>query len=784
MGIKKGLFRLSLILLAVILMTGGILPSVGVAAANVVKIEKTYDIVVAYDNSGSMYNGVDYWCKAKFAMEIFASMMDFENGDKLTIFPMWEVVTDGSKPAQADDYIENEDPIEIRSVSDINKISNMYSLKPGSTPISVVDKAAKYLRKSNATDKWLIVLTDGAFDGDASNMKYNDQEILRLANSLVLSKERTEEILKGYASKDMKLQYFLLGEVKVHDYIMDVVEADEKRYLYSDQAKTSDALQEKLIGICNKIFQRDELTDSLFGKSLTLDISMKSLIVFVQGEGAKINSLITDDENKTVIDPTSNSGQRKFSEYSWPGPYGKDSAGTDYTPKTDRSLYGQVVTFGECAKGKYTLDITGADRDKIKIFYEPDVDMTVEIKDLEGNPVDIEKGSVLGGQYKLYAKLIDAKTGEDITKSPLMGNNVKFDIEITEDGKSPRIEPIDVDKGSTITLNPGSDVGTVVTGTYLKDYKISSEDDSSIFPNTLEIIDPEDALKLKAEVLQPNKWYQLSDNKKWKPIRVDLLVDGEPLTDEQLKAVSFDFKALCGDDEKKGKSLLYKVEPLEGESAVNVYLAKDENGKYKAPSTGEYDLTITASLESNKGDTLYGSDKVSFNIQILPLAVVWAIAISGILFLILLLFLILNQKVLPNHIECESTVFKLKNKTISDIHADVRYSKRDRTLSIATPTEVAGEGQCYVVFKLVPIDKLKDKSKNRRIRIVDITSENPKIAINSYTYERDPKTGRIIDPLSRGIAGGEPKPISRDARNMTVDISTKYSTLSCKLRHK
>ena len=101
MGMKKGLFRLSLIISALLLVVGGILPSIGAAAADVVKIEKTYDIAVAYDNSGSMYDNDDRWCKAKFAMEIFASMLDYKNGDKLTVFPMWEVVTDGSMPPKA-----------------------------------------------------------------------------------------------------------------------------------------------------------------------------------------------------------------------------------------------------------------------------------------------------------------------------------------------------------------------------------------------------------------------------------------------------------------------------------------------------------------------------------------------------------------------------------------------------------------------------------------------------------------------------------------------------------
>lgn len=41
------------------------------------KNQKNYDIAIAFDNSGSMYDN-RAWCRAKYAMEIFASMLDYE----------------------------------------------------------------------------------------------------------------------------------------------------------------------------------------------------------------------------------------------------------------------------------------------------------------------------------------------------------------------------------------------------------------------------------------------------------------------------------------------------------------------------------------------------------------------------------------------------------------------------------------------------------------------------------------------------------------------------------
>ena len=56
-------------------------------AATVTKNVKTYEIAVVFDNSGSMYDN-QAWCRAKYAMEIFSSMLHYDSGDVLKIFPM------------------------------------------------------------------------------------------------------------------------------------------------------------------------------------------------------------------------------------------------------------------------------------------------------------------------------------------------------------------------------------------------------------------------------------------------------------------------------------------------------------------------------------------------------------------------------------------------------------------------------------------------------------------------------------------------------------------------
>ena len=69
------LLKLSSLVLA-IMITASVL-SVGTLAnaATTTKAEKSYEIAVVFDNSGSMYDN-QAWCRAKYAMEIFSSMLN------------------------------------------------------------------------------------------------------------------------------------------------------------------------------------------------------------------------------------------------------------------------------------------------------------------------------------------------------------------------------------------------------------------------------------------------------------------------------------------------------------------------------------------------------------------------------------------------------------------------------------------------------------------------------------------------------------------------------------
>lgn len=577
MPINKRSWRCLVLGLVVCLLLAGI--PVQATAATVTKTAKTYDIAVAYDNSGSMYDN-SAWCHAKYAMEIFASMLDYGNGDKLTVFPMWEVTTDGSTPSASRSQ-ESTSAISVQSTADIDKLANMYTPYPSGTPFTPVTKAYNYLKSSSASQKWLIVLTDGAF------------------NSMSLDKTRSE--LKKMSGNSIKVQYLAIGSGYG-------IRADEADHLYASSVKTANELQTELIGICNKIFQRDELKNRLSGNALKLDISMRKLIVFAQGKNATVTAL--KDANGTTIPVTMNSGQRSSAKY------------PEKLSTLDTSLAGQVVTFGACPAGDYTLEYSNAD--KIQIFYEPDVDMKVSLVNSDGEEEDFTDGTITAGEYTYNVQLTDAVTGEDITNSDLMGGNVNVSTTFTYDGKP----PITVQNGGKVTLEEGDNVKVDVVGTYLQDYTISNSDDNTIFPVSLNIEPDKMELSITATVEQPNAWYTLYEHDEWKPIRLDLKLDGQPLSDLQMAVTVLTIQP--------DNPIPYRTEILKGQSAVNIYIGQDANGQYVEPETGDYKLTVNGVTPVEFFEPASGTATAEFAVRAEPIWLWWILIVIAIAIIVIL----------------------------------------------------------------------------------------------------------------------------------------------------
>ena len=604
--LSRALGRTSAVLLILIMMVGLMWTTpLATSAATVDAEEKSHDIAIVFDNSGSMYES-PAWCRAKYAMEIFASMINYGK-DSLHIFPMWEVTTDGSRPESGGSF----SAIEIKSKADIDKISNMYTVKAWGTPFAPVTEAGDYLSRSKADEKWLIVLTDGEFNQVGRNSEmagFTDNE---LKNRLL-----------GVAKNGIKVQY--VGFAGASE-----LSSDEGRNFFAKKSSDT-SLKKDLIDICNAIFQRSELPRKyLTNAALNLDLSMKSVIVFVQGSNANIASLTDSGGQKIAV--TMDSGQRKYSKISAGAPY-KDAP-------VDDTLAGQVVTFAACPKGQYTLSYSGVDQDNIQIFYEPDVDIQVTLKNSDGVEIT-ETDTLASGKYTITSRLIDRVTGEDVTSHELMGNDVTLTTYVKT---SQNAQPTEYPNGAEIEFNPGDEVSIYIRGRYLEKYTISSEDDPGLnWLNGLDIQPPPVPLQVEATVLQDHSWYTQSDHDNWQPIRVDLTIDGQPLTADQMANTELSVTV--------SPELKVRYEMLPGESAYMIYIAQDQNGAFVEPDNGNYTLTAHVTYTDEYGQPIQNEDSVKFDIQSCPWWWPWLWKVLLGLLALAILAAILFHPVLPKKI--------------------------------------------------------------------------------------------------------------------------------------
>lgn len=726
-------------------------------AALVEKTQRTYDIAVAFDNSGSMYDNTQAWCQAKYAMEIFASMLDYENGDKLTIFPMWKVTTD-SQPEYDANANKNVDPVVIDSKEDINLISNMFTVVALGTPFAPVREAYSYLKDSEKTDRWLVVLTDGVFGKDTRNDN----------NTVDVQAE-----LNNYASDEIKVQYLGIGND------LDSLVANPEKHLYVKNS-SAENLQSDLSEICNRIFKRSVLPSKYMnGNTIKLDVAMNNLIVFAQGADEKVKISGIKNAKGESVGMTFDSGVRKYSEIS--ANYLKEEAEWTGPAVVDNTLFGHVVTFAGCPKGEYTIDCSGATN--IQVFYEPNVDILVTLKDKEtGEEVYNSATSegeieVVAGKYRLDYKIVDNLTGEDVSESDLLGN-VELDAEIVpSDGK-----PVKVKKGGDVKLVADESTFIRVSGIYLDDYRITTEDNKAAFTFKVRIPEVDD---LQIDVEGADNWYTISQNEKWQPMKAKFTLNGQPLTADQMKALEFAVKP-------SKDSLKLRTETLGDESAIMVYIAKDEAGNFVKPETGIYTLEFTGQLPANEyGLRPADSEKKLFEIQ--NYAEYWRWLIYVVVFAILLaLFLMfMSQKVLPKRIDKDKAKFwTISAGELDGGSVDFRYNRKNKSISLSGPTSVDYDEQCSASFNLKAVDNRFTPSKKRRIAVVGISTSCEKVKLGVTEYVN--VDGRWVKSTAAKAAamGKETPPVDQ-----TLSVSPSFelirapggassATLQCKAKTK
>lgn len=698
-------------------------------------------IAIVFDNSGSMYDqGDQAWCRATYAMEVFASMLN--TGDVLQIYPMWPITAGGKEYTR-------ENPLQITDAAQASVIRDIFTPKADGTPIESIDCAIEGLQKMQATEKYLIILTDGG------TFSKNGHGYTKVETQKQLDKR-----IQQYAGSAMTVMYLGIGSEAC------IPKTEQSEYFVKAQAADTAKVLSTLTQMCNLIFGRDTLPGSLLstsasGYTIEFDISMSKLIVFVQGENISNLKITGDSVGKKV------SSQQTM--------YSTKGAG-DFKSVPDTSLQGMMVTYEDCLAGTYKVEFTGT-ATSVEVYYEPDADLDFVFTDAAGNMVDPQ--ALYEGDYKVSFGMKDAKTGQLIT-SKLLGNPV-YQGGYYIDGKEYPINHEGFSGSVDVPLAMGEKFKANLTVTYLSGYTISKDSSDFGWPEDGITVAPRPAGDFRLEITGGDSMYSLQKLEEGAPYIAKVYYQGTQLTGSELEKVElkwepetsnaeikkefaddhwklylhykdpdspqdtvcgactvtiYAFYSAQGSSEAQAQcSLKYNIkddfsplqiqmivpetyvvigelenskeyevklklnrEELTAAEFANVKLQVDcgvkhtvtpdpQNSSYRIKlqpteglAEGDYPIKVTAVYTDNIGRETSVSDEVTVTLSETPLWVRWAIGLLALLILFLIIWMIMHIKVLPTKAH---TTRKLSN---------LNYDGEDVTNSTAFLAEIKKDG--------------------------------------------------------------------------------------------
>ena len=623
---------ISLFLTVILLFTCVLVGTTTVYAA---KTESSRGIAIVFDNSGSMYDADDQaWCRATYAMEVFASMLN--SGDTLQIYPMHPITV-------GDKEFTMQNPLQITDAAQASTIREILTKDAGGTPIESIDCAVQGLQIIQTDKKYLVILTDGGTFSKNGHGLTEDR-----------TKTELDKRIQANASNSMSVMYLGIGSDAC------TPNTEESEYFVKKQAVNTADVLSMLTDMCNLIFGRDTLPKSrISGKTMEFDISMKKLIVFVQGEN--ISDLKVKSESGDAVGKLISSQQTKYST----------KGAADYKSVADTSLQGMIVTHEECAAGTYNIEYKGT-ATSVEVYYEPDADLEFFFTDSEGNNVDLN--SLYEGEYKVSFGMKDAKTGKLIS-SDLLGkphyegsytiNGEKTNF--THDGQSGEV-PIVLKMNDTFEAD--------LTVTYLSGYTISKNSTDFGWPNGgVKVLAPPLG-KFDAKLTVPQDYILIKELEQTPEFIVDLTIGGKKLTAEEFDAVTVTVD--CG-------GIAHTVTPKKEDSQ---YLIKLE--ATKGIAEGGYRINVDAKYLDEAGREAQDNATAKVTLSNTPLWVKWAIGLFLLMLLILLLWIILHIKVLPKYMHTTKHISSM-NFDGDDVTQSTNFFAETKKNSIRVQSKYGGK---------------------------------------------------------------------------------------------
>lgn len=503
--------------------------SVSVTRVNAEEGSNKYGKVinVLYDDSRSMYwDGSKRWCAAKYALEVFGAMLG-EN-DLMNIYMINDdkIIT-----------VQGSDP---KRVETIHKMNSRY----WGTYFKSLERTASAIKKvNNADERWLVVVSDGEFQ-DANN-------------------SQVQKCIDSCTKEGIKSVYLMIGG-------NPVITDDPAHYAFSRGVKDStDDILLQVTNVANQIFEHQVLPDSRISKgdsktSINIDIPVEEIVVFAQGEGAKIGSLEYNGKEQKPVDTHT---VRHSGDVLPENPDDLDMI------KVDESLYGVVARFkdpsGIFEKDTFPVGVSGASL--VEYYYKPAVNVNCELY-LGNQKIPPNSTGLEAGKYKVKMNFTHPVTGE-VVSSPLLDvaefslKAVNNSDEFVIDGTSGEV---DLKKG-TVEIHAVAELPGNIELRSDKNYKVQQS--------------------LKVELVSDPPVYKqeelISQEPRGITVKVSDAEDGSPIPSDSVNNMQF----TVFDGSADGK---LTWEWIKNSDNTWTGIPRSADGTMGSLPTGKTDITITA----------------------------------------------------------------------------------------------------------------------------------------------------------------------------------------------
>lgn len=489
-------------------------------------------IYIVFDNSVSMVldeNGkanTDL-ADATYALQVLLGML--EDDDTAAIYPISKF--DGTEKSKEidivtfdSDMVENKKELQNMIIEDV-----VSSLAEWTYFTSVENALNDLYNKSDNTEKWLVILTDGEYEDEGWTKKNTPTKV--------------DDYLKNSKYGDINIIHYSFGIDS--DYNYDMLNSTDNVTYYTD---TDDNMLNTMIKIGNQIFGRQEINvketeNGVY--SFTLDAPVSKLLFFVQD--LQGTAALQIDSSDFTGENSKNLGVGTITEEQMEK-IPRNSGQSSLSYKIGTSYQGNIATYefsvGNSDKsnllpaGEYEITVQGGDNPNLRLYCEPVIDVGIVFEKVGGEEKYVFFSSdsvneIPRGEYNVYLELYDPlETSVTENKYETLSSASQFRQQMESAGKiageNLSAEIVDIWQGK---LECGI-------------YQISAEAD--IFAGLSEKIEIEVHVKdfledIKAELIIPDDGINIEKlGEEGNCLKIVISNNGEALSEEYKEAVKIE----------------------------------------------------------------------------------------------------------------------------------------------------------------------------------------------------------------------------------------------------